>query len=379
LRQARGNFRMTELVDKKANTLVANPVFGSVCGGKFDDHSVAGLPPPSYKWKDAELEGDHFDPAVHLALEPPTHIKDMDFKDVPFPFSESEKKVLCHLAYTRPFRVLSEAGVKLARQEAEKNMNRLAHQDARSACYLRGLGHVSNFHREFAYCPEVLSLLSELSRDSLGVHSMPFNISHTNIGKIGAGRPVDKWHTDSTDYVLVIMLSDQTDMVGGDLRVLQMPDASNDASNISTFQRLQRDGVPEELIETVKYAKAGYGIFMQGCKILHTVSEVMSAREPRWSLVNSFKSTRVFGQPDKTRYTLFAEDEGADIATVDFARHKAWRVGAQLDFIRNNAAYDSTKLTPADISEILRNAAKELQFAADLIDKKADDHTKWVD
>lgn len=326
-----------------------------------------------------ELEGEHFDPAVHLQLEPPTHIKDLNFKDVVFPFSESEKKVACNLAYTRPFRVLSDAGVKLARQEAEKHMDSLVHQDDRSDCYLRGLGFVSNFHREFAYCPEVISMMSELSRDTLAVHSMPFNISHTNVGKIAAGRPVDKWHTDSTDYVLVIMLSDQTDMVGGDLRVLQMPDASNSGSNLSIFQHLQKEGVPEELVETVKYAQAGYGILMQGCKILHTVSEVMSAKEPRWSLVNSFNTTRVFSQPDKTRYGIFAGDEGPDIATVDFARHKAWRVGGQLDFIRNNASYDSSKISPADMSAILRNAAAELEFAADLIDKKADDHTKWVD
>ena len=369
-------FIMAELINK---ALVENPIFKPVCDGKFDNYAVDGLPPPSYKWKDEnEMEGEHFDPAVHLQLEPPSHIKDLDFKDVPFPFSDSEKTVVGHMAYTRPFRVLSDAGVKLARQQAEKNIDRLAHQDPRSACYLRGLGFVSNFHREFAYCPEVISLLSELSRDPLAVHSMPFNISHTNIGKVGAGRPVDKWHTDSTDYVLVIMISDQTDMVGGDLRVLQMSDASNTDSNLTTFQRLQKEGVPEELIETVKYAKAGYGILMQGCKILHTVSEVMAAREPRWSLVNSFKSTRVFGQPDKTRYTLFAEDEGENIAAVDFARHKAWRVGAQLDFIRKNAAYDSAVVSTTDMSAILRNAAVELQFAADLIDKKANDHTKWV-
>ena len=351
-----------------------------ICDGKFDKYEVAGLPFPSFKWKDDSApEGEHFDPAVHLQLEPPSHIKDLDFKDVPFPFSDSEKTVVGHMAYTRPFRVLSDAGVKLARQQAEKNMSRLALKDERASCYLRGLGFVSNFHREFAYSEDVLSLLSEVSRDSIHVQTNPHNVSHTNVGQVGTGRPVDKWHTDSTDYVLVIMISDQTDMVGGDLRVLQMSDASNTDSNLTTFQRLQKEGVPEELIETVKYAKAGYGILMQGSKILHTVSEVMAAREPRWSIVNSYMSGRVFLQPDKTRFNTYARYEGHHIASVDLARHKAWRVGGQLDFIGKNASYDSSAATPSDLSAILRNAARELNFAADLIEREADDLSAWVE
>ncbi len=30
---------------------------------------------------------------------------------------------------------------------------------------------------------------------------------------------VDEWHTDSTDYVFVLILSDTTDMEGGELKV----------------------------------------------------------------------------------------------------------------------------------------------------------------
>lgn len=41
-------------------------------------------------------------------------------------------------------------------------------------------------------------------------------------------------------------LSDQKDMVGGDLRVLQLPDASNTEFNLSVFETLQAQGVPEE-------------------------------------------------------------------------------------------------------------------------------------
>jgi hypothetical protein len=208
---------------------------------------------------------------------------------------------------------------------------------------------------------------------------------------------------DSVDYVLVIILSDITDMVGGDLRVLQMPDASG-----NTFHKLQADGVPEALIETVRcalsyslmaictnmviclyrYVGPGYGIFMQGSKILHTVSEVLSAREPRLSLVNSYMSCRPF-LPDRTKYSTFHLD-GPGILPVDYARHKCWRVGGQLKYLLEQARYggqncispdekDTTGWKSSDITAILRNAARELEMAADLIDGINDDHPLWLD
>lgn len=364
---------------RKVDSSVARS-FDSVCRGKFDNFFVDGLPAPPYKWKDGfDLEGPRLDPDLHLQIEPPTHVKTLDFRDVEFPYTPDQKDVVAHMAYTRPFRILSDEGVRVARAAVDANMDRLAHKDDRSACFLRGLGFVSNFHRDLSYNRELTDLLSSLARDPLGCHSMPLNISHTNIGQIKAGKPVDKWHVDSTDYVLVIVLSDQTDMVGGELRVLQMPDASNSGSNVTVFQRLQAEGVPEELVETVNYVKAGYGIFMQGSKILHSVSEVLQGREPRISCVNSYSSRRVFVQPDKTRYTLFASDDGEDVAAHDFARHKAWRVGGQLQYLRDQTSYDQNKVSTDELKEILRNAAAELDYAADLIEGKADDHTRWVE
>lgn len=43
-----------------------------------------------------------------------------------------------------------------------------------------------------------------------------------NFGKAGVNASVDKWHFDSVDYVLVVILSDIEDMVGGELEVLRL-------------------------------------------------------------------------------------------------------------------------------------------------------------
>lgn len=214
----------------------------------------------------------------------------------------------------------------------------------------------------------------------MGPHTMSMNISHTNVGKIGVGRAVDKWHTDSVDYVLIIILSDLADMKGGELRVLQRPDATG-----NTFTELQKAGVPENLVETVKYTAAGYGIFMQGSKILHTVNGVLAAREPRISLVNSYMTLRPFST-DTTRYHTFIKpgniNDGEAIASVEFARHKAWRAAGQMKALLQAARFEGgpcASLNPAQLSAALRTAGEELRYAADLLDGIIDDDAAFLD
>jgi hypothetical protein len=65
-------------------------------------------------------------------------------------------------------------------------------------------------------------------------------------------------HTDSTDFVFVLILSDTTDMEGGELQVVQLADASG-----TTFDQLKVTGIPKDKLETVAYPGAGYCVFMQ--------------------------------------------------------------------------------------------------------------------
>lgn len=168
------------------------------------------------------LSGEVFDPARHLQLEPPQSIKDLCFRDVVFPFQGGEQSVKRNLAYTRPFRVLSDEGVAAARRALDQHEPVLGKGNARAPRFVRGLGYVSHWHRGLAYSPQLLTMLNQLSRDAVAPQTMTMNISHTNVGRAGTGKAVDKWHVDSVDYVLIIILSDLTDMKGGELRVLQV-------------------------------------------------------------------------------------------------------------------------------------------------------------
>ena len=207
-------------------------------------------------------------------------------------------------------------------------------------------------------------------------HSQTMNISHCNYGEISTGRPVDKWHIDSVDLVLVIILSDTSDMVGGELKVLQVPDASG-----NYFNTLIESGIPDEaLIETVKYTSAGYGIFMQGSKILHTVSEVLAAREPRISLVNSCMYSNPF-IPYRTRYSTFIEsgfNDRRDILDLEYARHKAWRISGQMKYILDHMSTNDADVK-TKLCKIMGNSIEELQLACDLLQGSASDDAKWVE
>ena len=72
------------------------------------------LPPPNYSLPGLGTpKGAHFDPDVHLQLEPPAFVKDLNFKDVPFPYRKEDAPHRGNLAYTQPFRVLSGAIFKI--------------------------------------------------------------------------------------------------------------------------------------------------------------------------------------------------------------------------------------------------------------------------
>jgi hypothetical protein len=321
-------------------------------------------------------ESDVYDRKKHLQLEPPTHVKDLEFRTLPFPYSVEEKAKKRGFAYSKPFRCLSAEGVRAARASVdnarETYPGEIGKGNARATHFARGVGYTSKWMRDFTYDTAMTDLLSDLARDELWPHTMTMSVGHTNVGKPATGKPVDKWHVDSTDYVLVVIISDIAEMEGGMLRVLQQPDSSG-----SYFQELQMEGVPEDLIETVKYTGPGYGIFMHGSKILHCVTPVLKAREPRYSLVNSYMTTNVFLK-DPTKYHTFTKkgfDDRMDVVPLEFARHKAWRAKGQMSYLTDHAPFGST---PEVLAKILADAGGELIQASRLLMGQEHDNASFV-
>jgi hypothetical protein len=121
---------------------------------------------------------------------------------------------------------------------------------------------------------------------------------------------------------------------------------------------------------------------MQGSKILHTVDAVLKAREPRISMVNSYMSLRPFA-PDQTRFATFTQagfgDENS-VASVEFARHKAWRAKGKCQYVLDQIPFvGKSSHTTSELATVFEEAAAELQRAADLIRGKVDDNAKFLD
>lgn len=303
-----------------------------------------------------------FNKNIHLDIHPPQYIIDLDFKEVNFPYTTNDITNFKGLAYTQPFKILSQKGIETLRIIISKNTNILKQNERNNS--IRGLGYISKFVRDFSYSPNLINLFSNISNKPIALHNCYMNISQINFGKIGVNKAVDEWHTDSVDYVMVLVLSDTTDMVGGDLQVLQIADA-----NGRTFDQLKKTNIPKHLIKNIKFPSPGYCIFMQGSLILHSVTSVVSANEPRISLINSFIDRNVFSK-DNTKLSTFRDQskDPENIANLEFARHISWRVIGQLCYIFENMNYsrDNTK----DISDIFNNAIYELNKSEKIITKK---------
>eukprot|EP00164_Ancoracysta_twista_P003748 GFYU01005022.1.p1 GENE.GFYU01005022.1~~GFYU01005022.1.p1 ORF type:complete len:372 (+),score=140.86 GFYU01005022.1:150-1265(+) len=310
--------------------------------------------------KGFELLDDHFDEDIHLQLEPPSQVKTLNFENVPFPYENKDREDFPGLAYTPPFRMLSDEGVKAFKDVFLKHQDKAVKHERIPFC-VRGHSYRSPLVREFSTNKKVLKCFSDLAQKPIGVHNVHMNMGHTNRGDIATGKNVDQWHNDSVDYVMVLILSDIAEMQGGDLQVVQVPNGRDGA----VFAKLKTEGIPDEIVETVNYAGAGYCIFMQGSKILHQVLPVLKAREPRISFINSYQTLDVF-EPDLTLFHT-GRDQSHDaphVVNVEYARHRAWRVHGRMQWVMEELKWGTP---PEEIARIMAEAGQELVETAKLL------------
>jgi hypothetical protein len=139
-----------------------------------------------------------FDPRKHLQIEMPRTVKTLQFDDIPFPYRAEDIDGIPpgeHLAYTAPFRLLSEEGTRELRAIVDKNTAHIVQNDRN--CCIRGLGYLSQWVRDLSYSDEVVGMCSALANEPLWPHDVLMHMGHTNFGAIDTGRAVDEWHTDS--------------------------------------------------------------------------------------------------------------------------------------------------------------------------------------
>jgi len=295
----------------------------------------------SAKRKHGEIE---FDPAEHLAFKAPPEIIMM--KDIGY----AEDTGVSPVAVSQPFQLFSSSAVQQIRDEvlSPDVMSKFEYKSNIAACQIRG------------YCPqyapfvydawnnaETLSIISQIAGVDL-IPNMNIEVGHVNIsvkseeetqaeldaidrekksydadeGIAGCpwedDKPVVGWHTDSYPFVCVLMLSDCTNMVGGETA---LHTGNGD-------------------IMKVRGPQKGCAVILQGRYITHQALRALGAQE-RITMVTSFRPRSPY-LPDDTVLTTVRPISDLPRLYYEFSEYRLAmleeRVRTQLKLLRGTNA-----------------------------------------
>ncbi|CAF1015025.1 unnamed protein product [Didymodactylos carnosus] len=272
------------------------------------------------------------------------------------------------LAYTAPFRLLSDEGYKVLKSIIKREFVN-CESDQRLPNRIRHIGYRSKWIRDFNRCPVVLEFLTKLSgsNEPLMATTLKSSYSHTNIGLADPTKNVDQWHVDSVPYVIIILTCDMTNTIGGELQLIE-----REKQEALKLVAEYNGDIPDEYVQNIDFGGAGSVIFMQGCEIAHRVKPVLSSTEPRITVVNSYMSRNPF-VTEKTRYQTFMHESTCD---YEFTLHKAWRAREQLKALM---MYDKEWPTKEDLIKRLNLVITELEDCRDLLNGTATDAIGYYD
>ncbi|KZT22645.1 hypothetical protein NEOLEDRAFT_1137650 [Neolentinus lepideus HHB14362 ss-1] len=275
-----------------------------------------------------------FNPAKHLVYREPAEVLSME--DIGF----VKDKGVSPIAVSQPFKLFSEEAVHEMRREIFKPevMDNCKYSSNIAACQLRGYApKYAPFTYDAWNHPETLAIISKIAGVDL-VPVMDFEIAHINFSvkseeqtkqeldtikkqkRVRAGRPweddkpVVGWHNDSYPFVCVLMLSDCTNMVGGETAL-----KTGDCSTIK-----------------VRGPTMGCATILQGRYITHQALRALGAQE-RITSVTSFRPRNPFIRDDTVLNTVRPISD-LSVLYQEFAEYRLAmmeeRIRAQLKEIR---------------------------------------------
>ncbi|KAI1310476.1 hypothetical protein F5Y03DRAFT_392412 [Xylaria venustula] len=291
----------------------------------------------------SDHSNDVFTPSKHLAFKEMPKVHTM--KELGF----SETMGVSPIAVSEPFRLFTEAAIMQMRREvlSPEVFENCQYSSNLAHCYLRGF---ANKYAPFVYDvwknPETLAIVSKIAGIDL-VPEMDLEIAHINISvkseeekreeleavaeranfeaDEGIGgcpweddKPIVGWHTDSYPFVCVTMLSDCTDMIGGETAL--------------------RTGNGD--IMKVRGPQMGCAVVLQGRYIEHEALRTLGTTE-RITMVTSFRPRDPL-QKDDTVLTTVRPISNINDLYNQFAEYRLQmleeRIRIQLKEIRDLSA-----------------------------------------
>jgi hypothetical protein len=309
-----------------------------------------------------------FDPARHLALEPPRNVwrlSDLGYTAADIAECASE------VAVAGPFRLLSEEGVTLARSVA-LSLRDLCRTSDRTAKYLTGGVYRSKFLRDLCNCAWITDFLSDVAGCALLPHSMPSQQLYINYAPDELTNAVDTWHVDSIGFDYVMLLSDPRTFGGGQLqffRGTQAEAARLLTTDIESLTGATSQDLPADRVLSPAFPAAGYAFFQQGNMVMHRATR-LTRRAERITMVPGLvaRDTRCF---DPTKNAV--ADWGEPGIAAEFARHKAWLSLTKLGGFVERVRLDAELL---EIRDGLQRSIADVLNAIAVIDRQTRETTE---
>jgi hypothetical protein len=301
-----------------------------------------------------------FDPARHLALEPPHNL--WRLSDLAYTAAEIGE-CASEVAVAGPFRLLSEEGVSLARSAA-LSLRDLCRTSDRTAKYLTGGVYRSKFLRDLCNCPWITDFLSDVAGCALLPHSMPSQQLYINYAPDELTNAVDTWHVDSIGFDYVMLLSDPRTFGGGQFqffRGTQAEAARLLATDIESLTAATAQDLPVDRVLSPAFPAAGYAFFQQGNMVMHRATR-LTRRAERITMVPGLvaRDTRCL---DPTKNAV--ADWGEPGIAAEFARHKAWLSLTKLGELVERLGLDAE---PLEIRDGLQRSIADVLNAIAVID-----------
>ncbi|MGF1627581.1 MAG: hypothetical protein ACFCVH_22105 [Alphaproteobacteria bacterium] len=296
-----------------------------------------------------ELEGEPvYDPAIHLALEPPAHklaLADLGYS------GEEIAQCPSTIAISGPFRLLSDEGVRVV-LDICRRLSPYARGAERIERFVRQSVYRSRFLRAFCSCPQVTAFMADILECPLSPHTMPSQWGHINYAPETLGRPIDRWHHDTLQIDYVLMVTDPRTFRGGRFQYFMGTKAE-----AAELAQGKADYPPEKVI-VPELPAAGWGVVMQGNMVVHR-GGALEAPAERITLVNGYVPLEI-GLPDFSRLDDLRVVDPPNIILPEWVRHKAWRARGGLDKLLADLPFTGDRTT---LIGLLRGAMGDIEAA----------------
>jgi hypothetical protein len=249
-----------------------------------------------------------FDPKKHIVFQEPSDILMM--KDIGF----ADNVGVSPVAVTQPFQLFSSEAIRIMRSEIDKPEVKKGHRYASNIASNQLRGYARKY-APFTYAawnhPDTVAIVSKLA----GIDLIPwsdYEIAHVNLSAVKTDdqveaeltalrlrkssihsdegidvscsendKPIVGWHTDSYPFVCVLMMSDCTNMVGGETALRT---ANGD-------------------VIRVRGPTEGCAVILQGRYITHQALRALGAKE-RITAVTSWRPRSPFVKDDSELRTV---------------------------------------------------------------------------